>query len=208
MSLWAIVPVKPLRRGKSRLSEIMTEDERAALSRRMLVSTVEILKQVRGIDHILVVSRDPEALAAARAAGARTLLENGRPALNIGLTRAAMVASAYRAKGVLVVPADLPLLKASDVASMVLRGRDGPVVVIAPDRRSEGTNALLLSPPDVIAFDYGPGSFQRHCERARITGARLEVFEAESLALDLDLPEDLELVGRGPAIKAGKSSIG
>lgn len=195
MSLWAIVPVKPLRRGKSRLSEVLTEEERAELSKRMLMATVETLKKVKSIEHILVVSRDPAALAVARAAGARTLLENGHPELNIGLTRAAMVANAYKAHGVIVMPADLPLLDPEDVNAMIALSKPGPCVVIAPDRRSEGTNALLLTPPDVIAFDYGVGSFTRHCERARIAGAHLEVFEAESLALDLDLPEDLDLVG-------------
>ncbi len=28
MALWAIVPVKPLRRGKSRLAKVLTQDER------------------------------------------------------------------------------------------------------------------------------------------------------------------------------------
>ena len=194
MSLWAIVPVKPLRRGKSRLSDVLTEEERIELNKRLLVATVETLKQVKSIDQILVVSRDPEALAAARGAGARTLLENGHPELNVGLTRAAMVASVYKAHGVLVMPADLPLLDPEDVQAMIALSKPAPSVVIAPDRRSEGTNALLLIPPDIIAFDYGPGSFQRHCERARIAGAQLDVIEANSLALDLDVPEDLQLL--------------
>lgn len=161
----------------------------------MLMATVDTLKKVKSIEHILVVSRDSEALAVARNAGARTLLENGHPELNIGLTRAAMVANAYKAHGVLVLPADLPLLDPEDVRAMIALSRPGPCVVIAPDRRNEGTNALLLTPPDVIAFDYGVGSFNRHCERARIAGAHLEIFEADSLALDLDLPEDLDLIG-------------
>ncbi len=195
MSIWAIVPVKPLRRGKSRLSEVLTEEERAELSKRMLVATVDTLKKVKSIAHILVVSRDPAALAVARASGARTLLENGHPELNIGLTRAAMVANAYKARGVIVIPADLPLLDPDDVRDMIALSNRGKTVVIAPDRHSEGTNALLLTPPDIIAFDYGPGSFARHCERARIAEAHLEIFKADSLALDLDLPEDLDLIG-------------
>ncbi|HUF39112.1 MAG TPA: 2-phospho-L-lactate guanylyltransferase [Anaerolineales bacterium] len=195
MSLWAIVPIKPLRKGKSRLSPVLSEDERAELSRRMLVATVETLKKVRDINHVLVVSRDPEALAAARGAGARTLLENGNPEINGALTRAALVAGAYKARGVLVMPADLPLLDPDDVREFVARGRETPCVVIAPDRKREGTNALLLAPPDVIPFDYGPGSFRRHQESARIAGVPLKVFEAESISLDLDLPEDLEILG-------------
>ena len=69
-----------------------------------------------------------------------------------------------------------------------------PVVVIAPDRRKEGTNALLICPAGLIEYDFGPGSFERHCERARQAGATLEVVNLPSLSLDLDLPEDLDMV--------------
>ena len=68
------------------------------------------------------------------------------------------------------------------------------MVVIAPDRREEGTNALLISPSGLIEYEFGPGSFAHHCERAIRAGARLEVVNLPSLALDLDLPEDLEMV--------------
>jgi len=68
------------------------------------------------------------------------------------------------------------------------------VVVIAPDRHGSGTNALLLSPSGLIEYDFGVNSFQRHCQRARDVGARLEIVDLPTLGLDLDLPEDLELV--------------
>ena len=194
MSLWAIVPVKPLRRGKSRLAGVMTDEERTELNRRLLAQTIIILQQVKGIERVLVVSRDPEALSLAREHGARTLLENGSPELNVALTRASVLASAYAAHGVLVIPADLPKLNPDDVKAIVDLDRQKPTVVIAPDRRREGTNALLLSPPDVIEYDYGYGSFERHCQRAREANIFLEIYDVPSIALDVDLPEDLDLL--------------
>jgi len=77
---------------------------------------------------------------------------------------------------------------------MLERATNPPVVVVAPDRRREGTNALLVCPTGLIEYEYGPGSFQRHCRRAIQAGARLEVCDLPSIALDMDLPEDLELV--------------
>ncbi len=71
MTIWAVVPVKPLRRGKSRLAAILTQDEREDLNRRMLVHSLETLKKVPEIEQVLVVSRDPGALALARDYGAR-----------------------------------------------------------------------------------------------------------------------------------------
>lgn len=194
MTLWAIVPVKPLRSGKSRLAEVLTPDERADLNRRMLAHTLDTLTAIPEIEHVLVVSRDQAALALAREYGARTVQENGAPQLNLALARATIVAQNYATRGVLVVPADLPLITPEDVRLMLERAQKPPVVVVAPDRRREGTNALLVCPAGLIEYEYGPGSFKRHCARALQAGARLEICELPSLALDMDLPEDLEMV--------------
>ena len=146
MTLWAVVPVKPLRRGKSRLAKVLTEDERAELNKNMLIHTVDILTAVPELEHVLVVSRDPKALSIAREHGARTVQEDGSPHLNVALTRATAVAMTYAAQRVLVLPADLPQLTVKDVQDMVALGQQGPVVVIAPDYHGRGTNGLLLNP--------------------------------------------------------------
>jgi 2-phospho-L-lactate guanylyltransferase (CobY/MobA/RfbA family) len=66
--------------------------------------------------------------------------------------------------------------------------------VIAPDRHKKGTNALLISPSGLIDYDFGEDSFERHCELAKEAGARLEIVDLPTLGLDLDKPEDLEIV--------------
>jgi 2-phospho-L-lactate guanylyltransferase len=122
-------------------------------------------------------------------------LEHGMPQLNLALTRATLVARHHAARGVLILPADLPLLTKEDVIAMIDKAKYPPVVVIAPDRRRQGTNGLLVYPPGLIPYEFGPNSFERHCENTRMTGTRLEICELPSLALDMDLPEDLHLVG-------------
>ena len=194
MTLWAIVPVKPLRRGKSRLAATMTDDERAELNRMLLEHTLRTLTELKEVEQVLVVSRDSSALAMARDLGARTVQEDGAPTLNTALKRATVVAQVYASRGVLILPADLPLLSRNDILTLIDRAVDPPVVVIAPDRREKGTNALLLSPTNLIEYDFGGDSFRRHCERARRAGARLEIVKLPSLGLDLDLPEDLEFI--------------
>jgi len=194
MALWAIVPVKPLRRGKSRLAEVLNPDERTALNRRLLAHTIDTLSKISEIEQVLVISRDQAALSMARDHGARTVQENGAPKLNTALTRATVVAKNYATRGVLIIPADLPLLTPEDIYTMIDKGNYPPVVVVAPDHRREGTNALLISPAGLIEYEFGPESFDRHCELALSAGAKLEICELPSLALDMDLPEDLELV--------------
>lgn len=194
MTLWAIVPVKPLRRGKSRLAGILDEDERTELNRALLQHSLETLSGVPGVNEVLVVSRDPNALAIAREHGARTVQEDGAPHLNTALKRATVVAQVYATQGVLILPADLPLVTREDIQALLDRAVKPPVVVIAPDRHGKGTNALVIAPAGLIEYDFGENSFQRHCERVKQAGARLEVVELPSLGLDLDEPEDFELV--------------
>jgi 2-phospho-L-lactate/phosphoenolpyruvate guanylyltransferase len=194
MTLWAIIPVKPLRRGKSRLAGALSEDERAELNQSLLQHTLKTLADIRELEQVLVVSRDPHALTIARQHGARTVREDGQPLLNTALTRATVVAKVHATRGVLILPADLPLISREDVLTLIEKAGEPPVVVIAPDRHGKGTNALLISPSGLIEYDFGENSFQRHCERAKQAGARLEIVDLPSLGLDLDLPEDLEII--------------
>jgi 2-phospho-L-lactate guanylyltransferase len=201
MTLWAIVPVKPLRRGKSRLAGILSEEERTTLNQDLLERTLKTLAGLKELDQVLVVSRDQHALNIARNHGAKTVQEDGQPHLNTALTRATVMALLHATQGVLILPADLPLLTQDDVLALIDRAVKPPVVVIAPDRHGKGTNALLMVPAGLIEYDFGENSFERHCERAVKAGARLEVVELPSLGLDLDLPEDLEMVRKLEATK-------
>jgi 2-phospho-L-lactate/phosphoenolpyruvate guanylyltransferase len=194
MTIWAIVPVKPLRLGKSRLSGVLSDDERAVLNRSLFEQTLNTLQQTPEISQTLVVSRDPAALAIARQYGARTILEDGTPNLNGALTRATMLARNYATRGVLILPADLPLLTKEDLFSFLEFVREAPCVVIAPDRHNNGTNALLVAPGGLIKYDFGPGSFERHCADALKKGAKLEVMRNPHITLDLDTPDDFKML--------------
>ncbi|UCF62138.1 MAG: 2-phospho-L-lactate guanylyltransferase [Anaerolineaceae bacterium] len=197
MTIWAIVPVKPLRRAKSRLSSVLSREERASLSRQMLVHTLEVLSQVPSVERTLVVSRDSRALALAREHNARTVTERGSPQLNQALVRATLLARGYGVSGVLVLPADLPLLTKEGVDQLISMATDPPVVVIAPDRHQKGTNALLSSPPGLIEYDFGPDSFSNHLSHAKTAGVRVEICNLPSFGLDIDIPEDLEAFQEG-----------
>ena len=200
MSLWAIVPVKPLRRGKSRLANVLSVEERTNLNSHLLTNTIDTLQELPEIDNILVISRDPAALSLAREHGARTVREEGAPQLNDALSRATVMARSYSAGGVLVLPADLPQITSEDIHTLLAAADDPPVVVIAPDHRREGTNALLINPAGLIEYDFGPGSFEKHCELTRQASATLKICELSSIAHDIDVPEDLIYLKSNPKI--------
>ncbi len=195
MTLWAIVPAKSLRSGKSRLAKVLKESTRAELNRQLLIHTLQVLDALRPrLEHVLVTSPDPAVLSLARKHGARTMREESASGLNPALARATFLAKERYTEGVLILPIDLPLLEREDIERILELGKNPPVVVIVPDRHLRGTNALLVSPPGLIAYEFGPNSFHRHCEQARQAGARLEILFLERVSFDLDDAGDLALL--------------
>lgn len=190
MSLWAIIPVKPLKNAKSRLSPVLSPDQRFELAQAMLRHVLSVTTTIQPVTGVLVISRDTKALAIARELGAKTLQEGALSNLNPALMRATMVVKSWRADAVLVLPADLPFINNEDIRGMIQLAVDRSIV-IATDNASDGTNALLVRPPGAIEFEYGPGSFERHIRSARAAGLQAIGYESDRLALDIDLPEDL-----------------
>jgi len=190
--IWAIIPVKPLANAKSRLAPALTPTQRQQLAEQMFRHVLEISTSVPQLAGTLVISRDNKALAIAREYGAKTVQESGAPEMNAALMRATSLIARWRGSGVLILPADLPLVTTDDVVSMVEMGDDLYSVVIATDQDRDGTNAMLVRPPGLMEYGYGPGSFDRHIERGKAAGAIVHIYESERLQLDIDLPEDLE----------------
>lgn len=191
----AIVPVGELAGAKSRLGGTLDAEERRDLVDRMLHRTVQAVLATTGIDETLVVSPDPEALAAAAALGARTLLQRSQ-GLNRGLREARDDALAGGADAIVVVPIDLPLISPVALEELIAPLAvvvERPLVVLATDRHGRGTNALVLAPPDAIEFGFGGDSRAAHAAAAMDVGARYVVLEGP-LAIDLDTPDDLLLV--------------
>jgi len=194
MSIWAIVPVKPLQQAKSRLAKVLNRDERAKLKKQLLEHTLETLSDVPQVERTLVVSRDSEALAIARSHGARTVAEWGSPRLDKALVRASLVARVHGVSTILIIPDDLPLLSRKDIEKLISISGNPPEVILAPDRKGTGTNAILSSPPGLIEYDFGPDSFQCLINKAKAVDARVEICHLSSLELDLDAPDDLEFL--------------
>jgi 2-phospho-L-lactate guanylyltransferase len=193
--IYCVIPTKPHAEAKSRLAPVLTDSQRADLSRWLLRRTVRLARQVIG--PVVVVSRDPAILTQAETQGAWGLPEVST-GLNLALTQAAHFARDQGATALLVLPTDLPRLTAAT-----------HLLVIAPCRRRTGTNALLMRPPNLIPFLFGPDSFAAHCAAARAAGVEPLIYRADSIAFDLDTPEDWELgIGNEEMRKLGNEGTG
>jgi 2-phospho-L-lactate guanylyltransferase len=193
MGVWVIIPVKPLNRAKSRLSGVLSPEQRQQLAETMLRHVLSVVQTVPQVMGTLVISRDNKALSIAREYGARTVQESGTPELNSALMRATQVVGRWKGAAVFILPADLPLIAAEDVTAMIeMSGQSAHSVVIATDKHDDGTNAMFIRPPGLIRYAYGEGSYARHKQLADEAGAEITVYRSERLLLDIDVPADLQ----------------
>jgi 2-phospho-L-lactate guanylyltransferase len=191
-STFAIIPVKPLHRAKSRLARALKAPTGAALVRSFFSRTLDVIAQVERIDGVIVVSRDLTILELARQRNAIALAES-ESGLNSAITQAAQWAAQHNARSMIVIPVDLPLITSADLDAMIDRGVEERCVVIAPDRHEDGTNVLLLRPPDALQFAYGASSFNVHRAQAIERSLRVHEYRSPTTAFDIDVPDDLEL---------------
>jgi 2-phospho-L-lactate guanylyltransferase len=187
---YAILPVKPLARAKSRLARALKAPTRAALVRSIFSRTLDVIAHVPHIDGAIVVSRDLTILELARQRNAITLMESDS-GLNPALTQAAHWAAQHHARSVIVIPVDLPLITAADLDALLDRAVEERCLVIAPDRHEDGTNVLLARPPDAIHFAYGAASFNAHRAQAIARGLIVHEYRSPTTAFDIDVPDDL-----------------
>jgi 2-phospho-L-lactate guanylyltransferase len=185
--------VKSFGVAKQRLADRLASGSRQSLMQAMVADVLAALRRARLVDGITVVTADPlaETVAIGDHAGVvRDTQQAGQSAAaEIGVRHA----QALGFERVLLVPGDTPLLDAGELDALLEScERDGVEAAIVPDRHGSGTNALVLSPPDSLTPAFGPGSRERHEERAREGGTRHRVDEVRSLALDVDTADDLE----------------
>jgi 2-phospho-L-lactate guanylyltransferase len=194
----AAVALIPLRTGgKSRLSEQFDGAKRAELVLAMLDDVVGALVGA-GIDDIRLLCGDAAARDAALARGLTAIIDPedaGAQAPDGPHARLrAAVDAALAEVGTdlvrLVVAADLPLLSADDVRTVLAHSAE---VVIAPTSGG-GTGILLLPVGVTFPTSYGPGSALAHQSAARAVTSDVSphVVERDGTAWDLDVPEDIE----------------
>lgn len=186
----AVTAVKSLIRAKSKLGKVLNFNERKEL---VLCMLEDVIKAVRyaGIP-LFVVSPDEEVLKFVEEKGCKGVKDTG-----IGLNEAFELGRREVMNqgfdSVLLLPADLPLLRAWEVQKILEMGADEKFVVLSPTQRG-GTGALYLRPPTLIPLRFEGESFSSHFQEALRAGVKPRIFESMGTRMDLDEPEDIPRV--------------
>jgi 2-phospho-L-lactate guanylyltransferase len=178
MKIPAVIPFKP-RNPKTRLSCVLSQEERERFAMAMLADVVEAVRGGGCSPRILSTER-----FGFEGSGFRGAPVTVNPA---GLNEALNPILAGMDGPCLIVMADLPLL--TPEAVRLLTGTH-MMVAIAPGRGG-GTNAIYLAEASRFHVDYYGASFLKHLAIARQFGLSCEMPDSFRLHTDVDEKEDL-----------------
>jgi 2-phospho-L-lactate/phosphoenolpyruvate guanylyltransferase len=200
MDLWAVVPVKEREKAKERLTTALPPDLRQALAVTMLEDVLSVLAASSGLAGLVVVTVDLPARQLGLRYNARIIDDGARRGHTAAVAAAVRLLTAEGRAGMLAVPGDIPLVTTDEIGRVIAAHRPAPSFTIVPSHDEGGSNAVLLSPPDVVPLRFGADSFFPHLRAAEARGVRPTVLRLPGIALDIDNPEDLAAFARQPSV--------
>ncbi|MFF4567096.1 2-phospho-L-lactate guanylyltransferase [Streptomyces sp. NPDC001435] len=193
-----VIPLKPLARAKSRLSDTAADGVRPALALAFAQDTVAAALACPQVKDVAVVTDDELAGRELAALGARIVPDEPAGGLNAALAHGAgVVRSSRPGTPVAALNADLPALRPAELARVLAAAAEFPRAFLA-DAAAIGTTLLAAAPDRELHPAFGTDSRSRH----RASGAvELRLDAVDSVRQDVDTGEDLRAalaLGVGP----------
>jgi 2-phospho-L-lactate guanylyltransferase len=207
MKPWAILPVKEMLGAKQRLAPLLSPEERIGLMQMMLRDVLAALSAAQGLAGIALVTLDPWAQAQAKAYGARIITEGAREGHTGAVTSAAAVLQAEGVAGILTMPGDIPAVKMPEIEALIEAANASPAFIIAPAHDEQGSNAILMSPPNAVKLRFGEDSYFPHLAAARALGIAPQILRLPGVAMDIDHPADIARFASIPEAKSTQTLL-
>ncbi|GAV40821.1 2-phospho-L-lactate guanylyltransferase [Streptomyces acidiscabies] len=193
-----VIPLKPLARAKSRLSDTAGDEVRPALALAFAQDTVAAALASAAVRDVAVVTDDPLAGRELGALGARIVPDTPRAGLNAALAHGESAVRAVSPKTPLAaLNADLPALRPGELTRVLDAAAEFPRAFL-PDAAGIGTTLLAATAGHLLLPAFGPDSRLLH----RTSGAAELLLPAvDSVRQDVDTGEDLRAalaLGVGP----------
>ena len=186
-----LVPVKNLATAKQRLAAVLDQPARTELAQAMLHDVVSALAAWTGRPACALVTSDPLAIELAREYDFEIIPDPANPGETGAIEMATDICVARGIESTLVIPADIPLIQASELVQIFAHApEEGSVLAPAADGR--GTNAAFRRPANLFPLRFGNDSFKPHLAAARATGKPCIVLQLPGIAVDVDNPDDVQ----------------
>jgi 2-phospho-L-lactate guanylyltransferase len=203
--IWAVIPVKEFDGAKHRLSDLLSPPQRRLLARTMLTDMLDAVAGSRLLAGVVIVTLDPQATALGEKIGARILTEGARDGHTGSVNAGRHFLAGEGRGGIITMPGDIPAVRASEIDAVLSAHRAAPSFTISPAHDDLGSNAVVCSPPEQVAFRFGDNSYFPHLDAARRQGIEPTVIRQPGIAVDIDHPVDLALFLRLPQSKGTRT---
>ena len=201
MKPWAILPVKEMAEAKQRLAPLLSPEERIGLMQVMLRDVLAALSAAQGLAGIALVTLDPWAQELAQEHGARIITEGAREGHTGAVTSAAAVLQVEDVTSILTLPGDIPAAKPMEIEALIAAATASPAFIIAPAHDEQGSNAILMSPPNAVKLRFGEDSYFPHLAASRAAGIVPHILRLPGIAMDIDHPADIARFAHIPEAK-------
>ncbi len=202
-----VIPLKPLVRAKSRLSDTADDAVRPGLALAFAQDTVAAVTACACVGDVVVVTDDARAGRELTALGARIIPDTPAAGLNAALAHAAAVVRSERPDTALAaLNADLPALRSAELARVLAAAGEFPRAFL-PDAAAIGTTLLSAAPGTPLQPAFGNASRARHTASGAV---ELTLADVDSVRLDVDTGDDLRAalaLGVGPRTAAAASRL-
>ncbi|MFF7951554.1 2-phospho-L-lactate guanylyltransferase [Streptomyces griseorubiginosus] len=202
-----VIPLKPLARAKSRLSDTAGDGVRPGLALAFAQDTVAAALTCPAVRDVAVVTDDALAGRELAALGARIVPDEPRGGLNAALRHGASAVRSARPESALAaLNADLPALRPLELARVLDAAAEFPRAFL-PDAAALGTTLLAAVAGEELRPAFGPDSRHRHHTSG---AAELALDDVDSVRQDVDTGEDLRAalaLGVGPRTAAAAARL-
>lgn len=189
-----LIPIKDPANAKTRLAELLSEQERRRLAWAMFEDVSRAVTAARKPDRVVMVTSFTPAIERGRELGWDVLIEESQISESASVDWASRILSERGFDSVMRLPADLPLVRAEDIDELLSIEFDSPGALLVPSREGTGTNAIIRTPPALFPSRFGPNSLALHQQEAALVGVECVIVNNARIALDIDEPADVELL--------------
>jgi 2-phospho-L-lactate guanylyltransferase len=173
MYFHALIPFKPIN-PKTRLSCILSQDEREEFAKIMLGDVISAVKRTGCTATLLCTSKFEcrDALVAVRKEGLNEAINWALPQFHCPS---------------LIIMSDLPMVTPGNLQRVISTKAD---MAIVPGLGG-GTNVIFVKKPENFHVEYYGFSFRRHLQIAEELGFTVEIIDSMRMSTDVDEPQDL-----------------
>ena len=189
-----LIPLKDPANAKTRLAELLSEDERCRLAWSMFEDVSRAVASARKPDRVVMVTSYEKGIERARELGWDVLIEETQISESSSVDWASRVLSERGFNAVMRLPADLPLVRAEDIDQLLSVTLPSPGALLVPSREGTGTNAIIRTPPTSFPSRFGPNSLTLHKHEAAAVKIDCVIVHNTRIALDIDERADVELL--------------